>query len=235
MPECPACSRLVPPSRGYKPRVWCSLSCCRWAKRHPGERRDPDWAPFEAQGPRVCANCGKQFLVPGRTSAKFCSRPCCGRATAARLAVGRRTECAEPGCAGVPKIMRRRDGRSYIGKRCAPCHRLRYPEDPEVARARARLKTYARKSRTKRLDLPIADERRLRAKAKRCPMCRVKLVDQPYLSTSKELDHIVPLNQGGAHNIHNVRIICRACNIHRPKDGSDFVGQLSLFAMDCAA
>lgn len=87
--------------------------------------------------------------------------------------------------------------------------------------------------RTKRADLPLEDEIRLRANAKRCPLCRIRLVDEPYLPASKELDHIVPLNKGGAHSIWNVRIICRTCNIRRPKDGSD-VTQTPLFAVEVA-
>lgn len=73
----------------------------------------------------------------------------------------------------------------------------------------------------------------MRVAAKRCPLCQVRMVDQPYLPTSKELDHIVPLNVGGAHSIFNVRIICRACNVRRPKDGSDIVA-LPLFSLEVA-
>jgi hypothetical protein len=69
-------------------------------------------------------------------------------------------------------------------------------------------------------------------KAKRCPLCSVKLEDAPFLPASKELDHIIPINVGGTHTIGNVRIICRLCNQKRPKDGSDFVGQPTLWAED---
>lgn len=72
----------------------------------------------------------------------------------------------------------------------------------------------------------------MRAKAKRCPLCKVRLIDAPYLPASKELDHIVPLNIGGTHTIGNVRIICRTCNLRRPKDGSDYTGPVTLFALE---
>lgn len=70
----------------------------------------------------------------------------------------------------------------------------------------------------------------LRAKAKRCPLCQVKLLDEPYLPASKELDHIIPQGAGGTHTIGNVRIICRKCNITRPHDGSDYTGPVTLWA-----
>jgi 5-methylcytosine-specific restriction endonuclease McrA len=74
---------------------------------------------------------------------------------------------------------------------------------------------------------------RMRAAASRCPLCRVRLIDEPYRPASKELDHILPLNQGGAHSIWNVRIICRSCNLRRPKDGSD-IAAVPLFAVEVA-
>jgi hypothetical protein len=46
---------------------------------------------------------------------------------------------------------------------------------------------------------------------------------------------MVPLGVGGTHTIGNVRIICRTCNLRRPKDGSDFDGQPTLWAQDPAA
>ncbi|WP_176737962.1 HNH endonuclease [Micromonospora inyonensis] len=71
-------------------------------------------------------------------------------------------------------------------------------------------------------------------KARRCPLCAVRMTDQPYLPASKELDHIVPLGVGGTHTIGNVRIICRACNLKRPKDGGDYAGPVTLFALEVA-
>lgn len=72
----------------------------------------------------------------------------------------------------------------------------------------------------------------MRAKAQRCPLCSVALIDAPFQPASKELDHIIPINIGGTHTIGNVRIICRLCNIRRPKDGSDYVGAVTLWAQD---
>lgn len=75
----------------------------------------------------------------------------------------------------------------------------------------------------------------MRRRARKCPMpgCGVKLTDKPGLPNSKHLDHIAPLNPmvNGTHSDGNVRIICARCNLKRPKDGSDFTGQLTLWAV----
>jgi 5-methylcytosine-specific restriction endonuclease McrA len=106
--------------------------------------------------------------------------------------------------------------------------------DPEKRKARERAKTHLRKAVGRYTDLTPEDERRLRDKAKRCPLCTVQLVAEPYLPASKELDHMVPLGVGGTHTHGNVRIICRACNLARPKDGSDYAGPVTLWAQDHA-
>lgn len=103
-------------------------------------------------------------------------------------------------------------------------------KDPARERARLRAKTYLRKAWVRDSDITPEYEMALRAKAKRCPLCRVKLTDVPYLPYSKELDHLVPLNVGGTHTIGNVRVTCRTCNGSRPKDGSDYTGPVTLWA-----
>lgn len=46
-----------------------------------------------------------------------------------------------------------------------------------------------------------------------------------------QIDHIIPLNIGGTDIRENVRVICRTCNLTRPKDGSDVYGQIPLGAV----
>lgn len=104
------------------------------------------------------------------------------------------------------------------------------PRDPERERARLRIKTHRRKDWSRLTDITPEYEVSLRAKAKRCPICTVKLTDAPYLPHSKELDHIIPRCAGGTHTIGNVRIICRSCNLARPDDGSDYAGPVTLWA-----
>jgi 5-methylcytosine-specific restriction endonuclease McrA len=50
------------------------------------------------------------------------------------------------------------------------------------------------------------------------------MTDESNQPNSKHLDHIIPVVMGGTHTMGNVRIICRTCNLSRPKDGSDLDG-----------
>jgi hypothetical protein len=79
-------------------------------------------------------------------------------------------------------------------------------------------------------DITARQEAEMRRKARNCPLCKVRMVSEPNLPASKELDHILPIAMGGTHTLGNVRIICRRCNQRRPKDGSDYTGQLTLWA-----
>jgi hypothetical protein len=136
--------------------------------------------------------------------------------------------CVEPGCTN-PRRYRDR-AHTKLRLRCRSCEVRRYPENPEKAKARQRRKTHTRKAKTRYADFTPAQERDLRSKVKRCPLCRIRMVDEPYVPASKELDHMIPLNMGGTHTTGNVRIICRTCNIRRPKDGSDYAGPVTLWA-----
>lgn len=129
-----------------------------------------------------------------------------------------RPTCAEPGCGKRPRG----------NDRCFN-HRPGYVE---YMRAHYRSQTHRRRRATAEQlsDITGEYERGLRAKAKRCPICQVRMIDQPYQPASKELDHIIPLNIGGTHTIGNVRIICRSCNGRRPNDGRDYQGPVTLWA-----
>ena len=63
----------------------------------------------------------------------------------------------------------------------------------------------------------------------RCHLCGTK-TKQAKRGTSDllapELDHIVPLSQGGQHSYRNTACSCRACNLRK---GAKLVGQLRLF------
>lgn len=48
--------------------------------------------------------------------------------------------------------------------------------------------------------------------ATRCPLCWAVMIDTPSQPQSKELDHVLTLEEGGRHEAANVRVICRACN-----------------------
>jgi len=54
-------------------------------------------------------------------------------------------------------------------------------------------------------------------KADECPLCKMSYKDK----SEKHIDHIIPICVGGCHKKENVRVICRTCNLRRPKDGRD--------------
>lgn len=58
-----------------------------------------------------------------------------------------------------------------------------------------------------------------------CALCGVAMTRKAG-PRQRQIDHIVPLNVGGAHTPANLRAVCRSCNYSRPKDGSDLVQML---------
>jgi len=173
-----------------------------------------------------CAGCGK-LLYGGKSALPPGQRTCVDCRGRARAGSNLGRLCAEAEC---PKPARSR-GRckthynivtgNYVGA---------VEKDPERERARLRIKTHRRKDWSRLTDVTPEYEVALRAKAKRCPLCQVKMTDEPYLPHSKETDHIVPRGAGGTHTVGNLRVICRTCNLARPWDGSDYTGPVTLWA-----
>lgn len=58
-----------------------------------------------------------------------------------------------------------------------------------------------------------------------CELCGVVMTRKAG-PKQRQIDHIMPLNVGGAHTPANLRAICRSCNYSRPKDGSDLTQML---------
>ena len=48
-----------------------------------------------------------------------------------------------------------------------------------------------------------------------------KLYEKNAKKRERAIDHILPINVGGMHRKNNIRIICKKCNLKRPKDGKD--------------
>jgi 5-methylcytosine-specific restriction endonuclease McrA len=62
----------------------------------------------------------------------------------------------------------------------------------------------------------------------RCQLCGIKTPERlrgKHLPNSPEIDHIIPLSQGGSHTQHNVQCVCRSCNSEK---GNRPLGQLLL-------
>ena len=81
-------------------------------------------------------------------------------------------------------------------------------------------------------DITPEQELAMRRRTRKCRLCGVYMTSKQNRPNSKHLDHILPIGHGGTHTHGNVRIICRTCNLSRPKDGSDFTGQLTLWAQE---
>ncbi len=93
-----------------------------------------------------------------------------------------------------------------------------------------RWKNHKRRTALRETDITFEQERELYRRTRKCPLCGVFMTGKAFRPNSKELDHIVPRCMGGTHTHGNVRIICRACNLKRPKDGSDYTGMVTLWA-----
>lgn len=106
---------------------------------------------------------------------------------------------------------------------------------PEEVRANRKYHRHRRRLAELDSDLTRADVAHLVASASVCPCCGVRMVGEPG-PAQKQLDHIIPLNVGGTHTLANVRVICRTCNLRRPKDGSDLEGfQPALWSVSVGA
>lgn len=123
--------------------------------------------------------------------------------------------------------------------RCAGCcqkakaKRRRARQQTPEGRARNRIKNNRRRLARKNGDVTPEQMAPLLRKRK-CPLCRVYMTNDAAKPTSREIDHIVPLNVGGTDTIENLRALCRACNNRRPRDGSDYTGPIALWATDPA-
>ena len=70
---CPCCGgKIIQPRRGRR-RRFCSDTCCRkwWAAHPEAIRQSP-----EAQRHLKCVYCGKEFIVYGSATRRYCSHNC---------------------------------------------------------------------------------------------------------------------------------------------------------------
>ncbi|MFI0900575.1 HNH endonuclease [Streptomyces sp. NPDC020983] len=211
-----------------------------------------------------CAGCGKLLwsggssLPPGERRCRECRRIAAhcalGHQPCSRCQVVLPISCFSPSAHGVLGSHCRdcqaaysRDHRQPI--EAAPCDDCETPtkrprtkygrfcDQCVLARKRSRnlRKNHARRAPQRVSDVTPEYERNLRRDAHRCSLCQVAMTGEAGHPNSKQLDHIVPIGIGGTHTIGNVRIICRTCNLSRPKDGSDLQDhQPTLWAQDPA-
>lgn len=121
---------------------------------------------------------------------------------------------------------RRADSRLCAKPECRVEDQRRKRSGTERERLRLREKNNRRRVTVLAADPAVAfttsDAARLLASHDHCPLCEKRMTDDRG-PLQKQLDHIVPIGIGGTHTVGNVRVICRSCNLSRPKDGSDVV------------
>lgn len=147
---------------------------------------------------RVCVHCGTEFARRQRACSAKCERlylislkpKKCARA------------CRECGRFFTPDYG---DHRSSF---CSPACQKRQHRRISKALRRAR----GRKTTTERFD-PLEVLRRDRYRCQLCGRATPSRLRGRMVDNAPELDHIVPLAQGGAHTYDNTQCACRACNI----------------------
>jgi 5-methylcytosine-specific restriction endonuclease McrA len=180
----------------------------------------------------ACIICGSEFKAHGRK--RTCSDEC---ATANREAVYARRarahdrrdrserKCGECSAVFAPEYGNKR--RRFCSSACADRSSRR-----QSAR-RAGGKSDRKRARKAGVEYQPIDRAKLFVRdGWRCQVCGVKTPKRlrgKLTDRSPELDHRVPLAQGGGHTWQNVQLACRKCN--GAKGGHRVAGQLPLFAV----
>ena len=195
--------------RERNPKRWCSSTCYRWSKRHPGELRPVT---------RACNQCGADITASQRT--KFCSRRCSEIARGMRLPEPLpERACELPECG--------KQYQPYKTEQRACCERHGKVLWNRESRADGRQKqepwTEARKERWKRRQQakkaastgrPVVREAIGDRDGWICYLCE-QPIDRSLVWPDPEsatTDHVVPLSKGGEHDPDNVRITHARCN-----------------------
>ena len=200
---------------------------------------------------RPCAWCGEGFIRKG-TYNKHCSKHCTDSARVGRdirvdafikaeaATYARWSSAAKARLRASASINRCNDCSAEVGKnkhRCEPCAdkrrrvaRLRSRGTPNYraakARSKARRRARRRLARVETFDPFEVFDR----DGWRCHLCGVKTPKKlrgTYADNAPELDHIVPLSQGGEHSKRNTACSCRKCNIEKADKP---LGQMLLIA-----
>lgn len=83
--------------------------------------------------------------------------------------------------------------------------------------AAQRLRSHKRRAILKEGDVTKKDIEFLLSIIKNCPLCGVEMNIIYQHPASKNIDHIIPLCVGGKNEKTNIRVICRKCNLKRPR------------------
>jgi 5-methylcytosine-specific restriction endonuclease McrA len=202
-------------------QLYCSRPCSDAVRRKHatrGDRRRAHKAAARARRrtrngldqPRVCIGCSLSF-VPKQPKQHYCRQTCRKRPLAPR-------PCRMCGNSFTPVYGERL--RTYCSRRCgAKAQRLGRPKSD--------------KRRAQRAGVAYEPVSRLTVFSRdgwRCQCCGVKTPKRLRGMLSErapELDHRIPLAQGGPHNYANCQTACRRCNAL--KGGRQVLGQTDMF------
>lgn len=163
----------------------------------------------------LCRQCGSRFNA-GSTVAELCSEPCRQKAQWERRGVDASPrKCPE--CDSLFQVTYGRGSARFCTDECSTRHNRRASK----GRRRARLRSADNDNVN-----PFAIFDR---DGWRCRLCGVKTPKKLRGTTdarAPELDHILPLSQGGTHTLDNVQCSCRKCNGAK---GATPMGQMLLF------
>lgn len=216
--NCAHCGEPFAPSMAGA--MYCSKRCKHqaWIARNPdrhGEHRQTSGRKVSAFFAGHCSECGEAFTA--RRARKYCCSKCEGRARYVSLAPEMRT-CPVCSREFVPA-----DAASMQSRHCSPeCVQQAKKRLHRIGKSRRRARM--RGVHAESVD-PIKVFERDRWKCKLCGVKTPRAKRGTYEPDAPELDHILPLAQGGEHTYRNVQCACRSCNGAK---GGKPLGQLLL-------
>lgn len=201
---CEGCAKTFSPKRTDRGR-FCSRECAFAAQR--AQAKGPT---LRLPHPRYCLGCDTEVGKARR----YCDGCRTKRARLAWVRPPTASNCVDCGTMII--------GNGHL-RRCTRCRdkRERYQKATSRKLGKLRLRTAVVESVN-----PLTV---LRRDKWRCQLCGVKTPERlrgSYDDRAPEVDHIIPLAQGGEHSYRNTQCACRKCNISK---ASQPKGQMRLF------
>lgn len=234
--ECVVCGNTA---QTKHPAKYCSQEC---RNKRPRPNRKHSNSGKHSFKEKTCKACSSVFIARGDNDRIFCSDACNAdwrRITSKppsfrilmRKPVVKSTpslECVSCGGARTPK--------PYDRKLCDECREANRLQTKERAKqtfkasGRKAAQRKARKLRLRGVSVESVNPLTVLERDKwTCQLCGVKTPKRlrgTYDDRAPEVDHIIPIAQGGEHSYRNTQCACRKCNLM--KSGTA-MGQMRLF------